>query len=117
MIKICNQEMCDVAITIIGKYIDEHICEVVSTYPNDIFENSSYARWAVYEIIDRLNSEAKRLSPHITESGREPIPPIDIVAGFLEEMECYMFDSRGEPHKHIFSIAKEVGNDIIQLFL
>lgn len=116
-VKIRNQEMCDIAISIISEYINEHLSEVDSTYPNDCFENRSYARWAAFEIIERLNNEAERLPPHITESWREPIPPMDIIAGFLEEMECYICDGCDEQHERIFSIAKDLADEIILLFV
>lgn len=116
-VKIRNQEMCDTAISIISGYINEHLSEMDSEFPRDCFENLSYARWAAYEIIERLNNEAERLPPHITGSWREPIPPIDIIAGFIDDMECYIYDGCDEKHERIFTIAKDVAEDIILLFL
>lgn len=116
-VKIRNQEMCDTAISIISEYINEHLSEMDSEFPRDCFKNLSYARWAAYEIIERLNNEAERLPPHITGSWREPIPPIDIIAGFIDEMECYIYDGCSKRHEHIFSIAKKVADEIILLFL
>lgn len=117
VVKICNQEMCDTAISVISKYINEHLFEMNSEFPRDCFKKLSYARWAAYEIIERLNNEAERLPPHITGSWREPIPPIDIIAGFIDEMECYIYDGCDEKHERIFTIAKDVAEDIIILFL
>lgn len=111
------------AISVIGEYVDEHLC--VSDYIHQMsyedskkhFEFLSYAKWAADEIIGRLNEEAERLPSHITGSWREPIPPIDIIAGFIEGMDVYMCDGRKKRYKHIFSIAKDVADDIILLFL
>lgn len=122
-VEICNQEICDIAISIIGEYVDEHLC--VSDYIHQMsyedlkkhFEFLSYAKWAADEIIGRLNEEAERLPSHITGSWREPIPPIDILIGFIDEMEAYICDGCKEQQKHIFSIAKDVADDIILLFL
>ncbi len=122
-VRIRNQEMCDMAIAIISEYVEERLCvtdylgEVKWQDSKDYFEDLSYARWAAYEIIDRLNNEAERLPSHITGSWREPVPPVDIIAGFMDDMECYIYDGCGEKHEHIFTIAKDVADDIILLFL
>lgn len=122
-IRIRNQEMCDMAISVISEYVDECLCD--SDYIHRMgyedskkyFEFISYARWTADEIMGRLNSEAERLPSHITGSWREPIPPIDIIANFIDEMEAYMCDGCKEQQRYIFSIAKEIAGDIILLFL
>lgn len=122
-VRIRNQEMCDTAISIIGEYVNERLC--VSDYISQMnhedskkhLEFLSYARWAADEIMGRLNEEAERLPSHITGSWREPIPPVDIIAGFIEEMEVYECDGCKKQYRHIFSIAKEVADDIVLLFL
>lgn len=122
MIRIHNQEMCDMVISMISKYVDEHLC--VTNHPGqvnpkdlkDYFENISYARWAAYELMDRLNAEAERLPSHITGSLREPVPPVDIIAEFMDDMEYYIYDGCSEKHERIFTIAKDVADDIILLF-
>jgi len=122
-IRICNQEMYDMAILIISKYVDEHLCAsdyIGHVNPKELkeyFEDLSYARWAAYEIIDRLNAEAERLPSYLTGSLREPIPPVDIIAGFIDDMEYYIYDGCGEKHERIFTIAKDVADDIFLLFL
>ena len=116
-----NQEMCDMAISIISKYVDEHLCAtdyLGQVNPKEIkeyFEGLSYARWAAYEIVDRLNAEAERLPSCIT--GREPVPPVDIIAGFMDDLESYIYDGCSEKHERMFTIAKDVADDIILLFL
>ena len=122
-VEIRNQEMCDTAISIIGEYVNERLYD--SDYIHQMnyedskkhFEFLSYAKWAANEIMWRLNAEAERLPSHVTGIWREPIPPIDILAGFIDEMDVYICDGCKEQHKHIFSIAKEVADDIILLFL
>lgn len=116
-VEIRNQEMCDMAISIVSEYIDKHLSEVDLKCSRDGLENLSYARWAACEIIERLNDEAERLPSYITGSWREPIPPVDIIAGFLDDLECYIYDGCSEKHEQIFSIAKDVADDIILLFL
>ena len=122
-IRIRNQEMCDMAISIISKYVDEHLCvtdylgQVNPKETKEYLEDLSYARWAAYEIIDRLNTEAERLPSHITGSLREPVLPIDIIAGFIDDMEYCIYDGCSEKHERIFTIAKDVADDIILLFL
>lgn len=119
--------MCDIAISIIGAYVDECLyeCLCVSDYIHQMgYEDSkkhleflSYAKWAADEIMWRLNAEAERLPSHITGIWREPTSPVDIIAGFIEEMEVYKCDGCKKQYRHIFSIAKEVADDIILLFL
>ena len=116
-VRIRNQEMCDMAISIINEYINEHLSEVDSKCPNDYFEDRSYSRWAAYEIMGRLDDEAQRLPSHITGLWREPIPPIDIIAGFIDDMEVYIYDGCSKQHERIFSIAKDVADEIMLLFL
>ena len=122
-VRIHNQEMCNIAISIIIKYIDEHLCatdylgQVNPKESKEYFEDLSYARWAAYEIIDRLNTEAERLPSHITGSLREPVLPVDIIEGFIDDMERYIHNGCSEKHEHIFTIAKNVAGDIILLFL
>ena len=122
-VRIRNQEMCDMAISIISKYVDEHLCttdylgQVNPKESKEYFEDLSYARWAAYEIMNRLNTEAERLPSYITGSLREPVPPVDIIAEFMDDMECCIYDGCSEKHERIFTIAKDVADDIILLFL
>lgn len=109
--------MCDMAISIVNQYIDEHLSVIATECSKDLFEYQSYARWAAYEIMERLNNEAERLPSHITGHWREPISSVDIIAGFIDEMECYIYDGCSKRHEHIFSIAKKVADEIILLFL
>jgi len=117
-VRIRNNEMCDIAISVISEYINKHFPEDPDPkYLEECFENQSYAKWAAYELIDRLNAEAERLPPHITESWREPIPPVDIIASFLDEIECCIYEGCNEKLEHILTIAKDVGDELILLFL
>lgn len=105
------------AISIVNDYVDRNLPETDSNCKNDQFEYLSYARWAAYEIMQRLNNEAERLPPHISGSLRDPIPPVDIIANFMEDLECHIYDGCSEKHDYIFTIAKDVADDIILLFL
>jgi hypothetical protein len=122
-VRISNQEMCDMAIVIINKYVDDrlystdYLGKITPKESKEYFEDLSYARWAAYEIIDRLNTEAERLPSHITGSLREPVPPVDIIAGFMDDMEYCIYNGCSEKHERIFTIAKDVADDIILLFL
>ncbi len=120
-VRISNQEMCNIAIVMINKYVDDHLYstdylgKITPKESKEYFEDLSYAKWAAYEIIDRLNTEAERLPSSLT--GREPIPPIDIIAEFMDDLENYIYDGCSEKHERIFAIAKDVADDIILLFL
>jgi len=122
-VRIRNQELCDIVISTINKYIKSHLYstdylgKITPKESKEYFEDLSYARWAAYEIIDRLNTEAERLPSHITGSLREPVPPVDIITGFMDDLESYIYDGCSEKHERIFTIAKDVADDIILLFL
>lgn len=122
-VRIRNRDMCDLAISVINKYIKSHLYstdylgKITPKESKEYFEDLSYARWAAYEITDRLNTEAERLPSHITGSLREPVPPVDIIAGFMDDLESYIYDGCSEKHERIFTIAKDVADDIILLFL
>jgi len=112
--------MCNMAIIIINKYVDDHLYstdfgKITPKESKEYFEDLSYAKWAAYEIIDRLNAEAERLPSSLT--GREPIPPIDIIAEFMDDLENYIYDGCSEKHERIFTIAKDFADEIILLFL
>lgn len=113
--------MCNIAIIIINKYVDDHLysidClgKITPKESKEYFEDLSYAKWAAYEIIDRLNAEAERLPSFLT--GREPVPPVDIIAEFMDDLENYIYDGCSEKHERIFTIAKDFADEIILLFL
>ena len=56
--KIRNQEMCDVAISIIGEYVDKHLnpSDLDSKRLNDDLENLSLARWSQFVITSCFSS-------------------------------------------------------------
>ena len=107
------------AMSVISEYIYNHLSysEMDLKCKNDYFEDLSYKRWAAFEIMERLNTEAERLPSHITGSLREPVRPVDIIAGFMDDMECCIYDGCSEKHERIFTIAKDVAYDVILLFL
>ena len=70
-------------------------------------EKLSYARWAAYEIMERLNDEAERLPPHITGSWKS-LYPQSILSQVLDDLECYSYDGCSEKHEQIFSVAKKL---------
>lgn len=103
------------AILAIQKYMDEYLIEPGSNWPKYYFNQRSYSRWAAYEVQKRIIDEALRLPPHIT--GREPRTPVDIIWGFISEMDNFSGISDNVHSQLIFSIAKDTAVDILYLFL
>lgn len=103
------------AISVIQEYIDKHLFEPGSNWPESYFDERSYSRWAAYEIQGRIYEEILRLPPHMT--GREPKSPIDIILEFINDMENYSCFRDDEKPNLIFSIAKDSAKDILYLFL
>lgn len=90
----------EIAVQRILRYMEDHLFEPDRKWPIDISEQRSYARWAAFEIVERLFSTPFE-DPYI------------VIEEFRLEMLSYscMFD--GE--KNMFAIAEYVATDILQV--
>jgi hypothetical protein len=99
----------DVAISLIREYMSEHLFDPKQNWGKYYFTERSYSRWAANEIIERLWEIAL-------------FPPweygvVDIISGFIDEMERLSENSEHKLSQTIFYIAKETARDILLLFV
>ena len=83
-------------------YLDESLFEPGRMWPDHIFEERSYSRWAANEIIRRLMD-----CPFDA--------PIEIVEAFMLTMIMHTYTVRDPRKKRIFSIARDTAFNILQL--
>ena len=95
--------MNDQATRILGVCLEENLFEPNRRWPSDIFEERSYARWAAYEIWERL-MDHPRESPDL------------IIEKFIFDMAVLQHSTNDTKKARIFEIAKETGRDILTLF-
>lgn len=96
--------MNEVAIQEIMNYVEENLFEPQKNWPKDIFEERAYSRWAAFELIDRIMDH--------------PLDPPDmIIENFIFEMIKLSHNTENREKCRIFSIASDVAEDIIYLFL
>lgn len=73
-----EEDMCDAstAVSIIQRYVDEHLFSPSFTWPKYEFRKRSYQQWAAYEICDRIMDK--------------PFDdPITVIENFMFEMAMY----------------------------
>lgn len=100
----------------IQEYADECLFEPSLRWSRHDFQIRSYSRWAVNELIDRLIEEADLYPFYIFE--REHKEPLDVIREFVDDMDGYCeLSEDNNDSRLIFSVAREVGEDILYLFL
>lgn len=83
-------------------YMDEALFEPQPNWPLYHFEERSYSRWAATEIITALMDR--------------PLDPPDIVVEeFLLKVTLMASITEDSKKRHIFSVAKEIAEDILHL--
>ncbi len=98
----------------IQDYVDKCLFKPSPTWPEHEFRRRCYERWAVDELAERMLDEADLLPFHI--SGREHKDPIEVIREFVDEMDGYCDMSDDRKSWSIFSIARDVGEEILDLF-
>ena len=96
--------MTDIAIQVIREYIDEYLFEPRNNWPSDIFEERAYARWAAFELINRIMDNPKE-------------EPEKVIAKFLFDAIRLSNRTVNSEKARIFRIARDVAEEIIGLFL
>lgn len=99
----------------IQDYIDEYLPAPQANWSKCEFDICCHARWAAYEIVERIIEEASKLPPHIT--GQESKSHIEIIEEFMMEMDYYSEVSENKHSRLIFSIAKSIASEILALFI
>lgn len=95
-------------------YIELYLERMDMDYPPVEFDIYAYSQWAAYEVLDRIIKEDERLPPHI--SGEELTPVEDIIEGFILDMDYFASQTEITRKQLIFSIARDVGKDILNSF-
>lgn len=90
------------AIQIITDYMNEHLFEASATWSKREFEKRSYARWAVFEILQEIMDSPYR-------------QPICVLEEFICKTAMYANFSEKEKRSRRFQIAVEVAEELIQL--
>lgn len=88
----------------IKEYRDQYLFMPKMNWPKCEFDLRTYSRWAADEILNRLNEKPS-------------VGVINIIQGFMEELDHCMDLSDNWTVVRIFRIAREAAEDILKLFL
>ena len=105
--------MFNIWVPFLAKYIDDKL-QPFSGLTSKL-KKHSYEKWAMNELLVLFTEEYSKSPPHI--SGMEPRNPIDILEDFIATMDYYSELSAYREIRYQFLVAKEVGEDVIQMFL
>lgn len=103
--------MNDRDVLMVEEYIRDNLPDPDVKEDEYFFGLHSYSKWAAYEILERLICESMKLPAHIT--GRESSSAVDIVEGFIDEMDYYSEMSSDWKTKELFSIARDEGKCVL----
>ena len=106
--------MNDKAVFKIQKYIDECLFEPSINWFKYEFKKRSYARWAAFEILDRIIEEEMKLPAFI--SGQERLTPVEIIWQYVEVFDSYSDLTEDKDVQFIFSTARDTAENLIYLF-
>lgn len=98
--------MDDRDVRIVEEYI-QTLPEATALDSREIFRSHVYSRWAAYEILERVISEAMKLPEHI--SGKEILSLEEVIDSFIDEMDYFISVSGTARAKTIFQIALDEG--------
>lgn len=90
----------DDALIAIQSYVEECLFEPAANWPSYWFDRRSYERWAANEIIEAIRMDISK-------------EPIDVVKEFIRTIDD--FDCAEPKAKMIFSTAKDVATDILNV--
>ena len=94
---------CDFAAELVMNTLEENLPEPNIHWSDELFEEQSYARWAVYELANRLMDRPYEFADLIVQD-------------FTLEMIGYMRETKDPAKKRIFKAAIEAAYDILTLF-
>lgn len=92
----------DYILSVIREYADERLREPRRRLPQGCFEQRSYQKWAVDEIIRSIERS-------------KSVPPITVIEDFIYKMDDFSRSSR--KRSMMFSVAHDVAADILDLLL
>ncbi len=92
----------DYILSVIRGYADEYLKEPRWRISKDWFKQISYSRWAVDEILKRIEKNGST-------------PPVLIVEDFIREMD--VFSCRNRRAGIIFSVAHDMAENILDVLI
>ena len=109
--------MYEETISKIKDYMEKHIPETSVMYPPYIFENTSCARWAATELIERFIREDAYFIPTITD--RVPMTSLEVIDDFIDVVDLcgYKAMEKGDYQMQAtMNIAHDTATCIKRLF-
>ena len=94
---------CDFAAELVLNALEENLPEPNRNWDDEYFKEQSYARWAVYELANRLMDRPYEFADVIIQD-------------FMLEMLGYMHETDDPNKKQIFKVAAYTAEDILTLF-
>lgn len=98
------EEEARIAEILINEFKEQYLFPPSRTWPKAEFYNRSYERWAADEILKRIKKHPN-------------VGPINIIQGFMEELDYFMDLTDSWASYRIFRVAREISEDILKLFL
>ena len=95
--------MYEIATQKIMECLEENLIEPQRGWPEDLFEERSFARWAAMELANEIMD-------------RPYEPPDLLVHRFILKMKVFEMETRDPNRSRIFRIASEAAEDILTLF-
>lgn len=108
-------EELEVAIRIVGGYLESDIHDPTDTFSKSKSLDYSYKKWAIQEILTRLIAEYEKLPAHMT--GVEKQRPIDIIESFGDEMREAALTVQKAEVKLPFRVALKLSKELLLLFV
>lgn len=90
--------------------IEEYVSE--RTRLCDVDECESYARWADDEILTRVMMETMRY--YDQDQFIFGTRPEEVILEFIEEMDQYVNDSKGERGRRVFEVARDEAENVLK---
>ena len=88
----------------IHKFIDDSLFKPEYNWPEHHFNERSYSRWAANEILTLITNY-------------DLISPISVVSDFINKMDAFLDMREGTEHEIIYSIARDMGYDILDVLI
>lgn len=101
--EIVTYDMNETAVLVILECLEENLFEPTKRWPNDVFEERSYSRWAAYEIWQRLLDNPFKTTDEVIEE-------------FILDMQICHMTTEDPKKERMFKIAIETADDILSLF-
>ena len=94
--------MNDLEISIVLRFIEDHLFEPGGSWSRQVLKERAYSRWAAYEIV-------RRLMDH-------PFDPVEVtIESFIFELIGAEYLAKNDKTAGMFSVAQDTAEDILCL--